>query len=91
MHYFALLVVVVALYRRRLGLAWFVPLLIWGASANGPGGSTIQLVHVLVIAAAAVALAFSDWPARSLSALGRPAKRLASPMRRGAGPSLSPP
>lgn len=67
MHYFALLLVVVALYRRRLELAWLVPLLIWGASANGPGGSALQLLHVLVVAAAAVAFAMSGRRPRVLT------------------------
>ena len=67
MHYFVLLLVIVALYRRRLAVAWLVPLLMWGASANGPGGSTVQLLHVLVVAAATVALAMTDWRPRVLT------------------------
>ena len=67
MHYFALLLVVVALYQRRLALAWLAPLLMWGASANGPGGSTLQLLHILVVAAGTVALAMSGWRPRVLA------------------------
>lgn len=66
MHYLAALLVVVALYRRRFGAAWIVPLLIWGAP--GPNGvSDPQRVHVLLVVAATVALALRDWrpPLRS--------------------------
>jgi Glycosyltransferase family 87 len=90
MHYFAVLLVVLALYRREFGIAWVVPLLIWGAPAT-VAGSTVQVVHVLVVAAATFVLATSQWPSRSVSSERRPAERSALPMRRGAGPSLSPP
>jgi hypothetical protein len=90
MHYLVALLVVVALYRKELGVAWLAPLLFWGAPAT-VAGSTIQVAHVLVVGAATVALVLSDRPVRSLSARRRPAKRLVLPMRRGAGPSLSPP
>jgi lysylphosphatidylglycerol synthetase-like protein (DUF2156 family) len=90
MHYFAVLLVVVALYRREFGIAWVVPLLIWGASAT-VAGSTVQVVHVLVVAAATFVLAASHRPSRAVRSERRPAERSALPMRRGAGPSLSPP
>jgi hypothetical protein len=94
MHYLSALLVVVALYRRRLAAAWFVPLLFWGAPAT-TAGSTIQVVHVLVVAAATVVLAASDRPAKALKRVvereGRLSKWLASPIRRGAGPSPTPP
>ena len=90
MHYLAVLLVVVALYRRTFGLVWVVPLLIWGAPAT-VAGSPGQVAHVLVVAAAVVALALSDWPSGPMSAERRPDERLALPMRRGAGRSLSPP
>jgi len=61
MHYLALLLVVVGLYRRRLDAAWLAPLLIWGASANGPGGLAMQNVHVVAVVAVTVVLAMSDW------------------------------
>ena len=64
MHYLALLLVVVGLYRRRLDAAWLAPLLIWGASANGPGGLAMQNVHVVAVVAVTVALAMSDWRPR---------------------------
>jgi Glycosyltransferase family 87 len=60
MHYLATLLVVVALYRRRFALAWFVPLLLWGAPAT-VAGSTLHVLHVLVVAGATVLLAISDW------------------------------
>ena len=65
MHYLAALLVVVALYRRRFGLAWVAPLLIWGAPGT-VAGSAIQVVHVLAVAAATVALALGDKTPRSL-------------------------
>jgi hypothetical protein len=62
-HYLAALVVVVALYRRRLSAAWVVPLLMWGApEANN--GSGLNRVHVSLIAAAVVALALKEWRPR---------------------------
>ena len=65
MHYVAVLLVVVALYRRRFGPAWAAPLLIWGAPATVPG-SPIQIVHVLAVVAATVALALWDWRPQAL-------------------------
>jgi len=66
MHYLALLLVVVALYRRTFGLAWAMPLLIWGAPAT-VAGSTAQVVHVLAVVAATVAVAFRDWRPHALA------------------------
>jgi hypothetical protein len=90
LHYLAALLVVVAISQRQFGVAWVAPLLIWGAPAT-MAGSTIQVLHVLVVAAAVIALALSDWPSRFAKSLRRPAERLGLPMRRGAGPSPSPP
>lgn len=90
LHYFAALLVVIALYQREFGVAWMVPLLFWGAPAT-MAGSEIQVVHALLVAAATVALAVSDRPSRLVRSVRRPAERLALPMRRGAGPSLPPP
>jgi hypothetical protein len=61
MHYVALLLVVVALYRQQLSVAWAVPLLIWGAPANA-AGSPAQVLHVLVVVAATAVLAYRDFP-----------------------------
>jgi alpha-1,2-mannosyltransferase len=62
LHYFALLVVVVAVLERQLGPAWFAPLLIWvtmGAAAPAIGnGTTAQTVATLGVAVLTVALAF---------------------------------
>lgn len=63
MHYLALLLVVVALYRDRLSAAWVVPLLIWGAPEPN-NGSGAQRLHVFIVAIALVALAMSDWRPR---------------------------
>ena len=71
MHYLALLLVVVGLYRRRFGAAWIAPLLIWGA----PGPNEVALtqrIHVLVVVAATLALAWSDWRPRLRSRALRP-------------------
>ena len=65
MHYLVLLLVVVALYRKTFGLAWAVPLLIWGAPATA-AGSTAQVVHVFAVVAATVAVAYWDWQPHAL-------------------------
>lgn len=91
MHYFALLLVVVALYQPRFGVAWAIPLLIWGASANGPNGSTIQAVHVLAVVAATVAYTLGDRPSRFARPGGRPDERSGLPLQSGRGPVMSPP
>jgi Glycosyltransferase family 87 len=57
LHYFALLLVVVAVARSRLGWIWFVPLLLYGAEEVG-NGSPAQTALVLGTAGATVALAF---------------------------------
>jgi hypothetical protein len=71
MHYLALLLVVVALYRARFGAAWLAPLLIWGA----PGPNQVSLpqsIHVLVVVVATLVLAMSDWRPRLRSRALRP-------------------
>lgn len=92
MHYLAVLLIVVALYRQRFGLAWLAPLLIWGAPAT-TAGSTIQVAHVLLATAASVGLAVTGWSWDRRPGLpwSRLSKRLAAPGRKGAGPSLAPP
>jgi glycosyl transferase family 87 len=65
LQYFAMLLVLLCLYRNRLDVAWFVPLLMWGAPADGPGGSTLRLVYVLVVAGATVLLAVQRWRPRA--------------------------
>jgi hypothetical protein len=59
MHYLLLLLVIVALYRRTFGLAWILPLLIWGAPGTG-AGSPAQVLHVLAVVAATCAAAYLD-------------------------------
>ena len=78
MHYLALLLVVVALYRRTFGLAWALPLLIWGASANPASGSFLQNVHVLAVVAATCVVAFWDWQPQALVRALRPGRRKAA-------------
>jgi hypothetical protein len=77
MHYVALLLVVIALYRRTFGLAWVVPLLIWGAPA-GNVASLAQIVQVLAVVTATVAIAFSDWRPGALIGTLRPRRRKAA-------------
>jgi hypothetical protein len=60
MHYLAALLVVVALYRQRFGPLWALPLLFWGAHATF-AGSTLQVLHVLVVVAAICVLSVADW------------------------------
>lgn len=69
MHYFAALLVVVALYRRRLSAAWAAPLLVWGAPVTG---TPIHVVQVLAVVAATLAFAMSDWRPRPLRSAPRP-------------------
>jgi len=62
LHYFALLVVVVAVLEQRLAPAWFAPLLIWvtmdGAAVPAIGnGTPLQTVSTLGVAALTVLLA----------------------------------
>ena len=71
MHYFAALLVLVPLYRRRFAGAWLAPLLIWGAPAT-VAGSAIQIVHVLGVVSITCALALKDWEPRLLARAVRP-------------------
>ena len=77
MHYLALLLVVVALYRRRFGLAWAVPLLFWGAPAT-TAGSPVQVVHVLGVVAATLAVAYWGWEPLAFGRALRPGRRKAA-------------
>lgn len=56
LHYFALLLVAVAVAEPRLGVAWFVPLLMY-ASTGTHNGTTLQTAVTVVAAALTVALA----------------------------------
>jgi hypothetical protein len=55
LHYFALLLVPVAVTSRRLSPAWFLPVALWAGSGNF-NGATWQTVLVLVVAALTVGL-----------------------------------
>jgi hypothetical protein len=63
MHYLTAILVVVALYRRQFGPVWAVPLLMWGAHAT-VAGSTLQVVHVLAVAAATCVFTVGGWRPR---------------------------
>jgi hypothetical protein len=54
LHYFALLLVPLALIRPRLGVAWFLPLVMFGCPPTEP--TTWQIVLVLAIATTLIAL-----------------------------------
>jgi hypothetical protein len=75
LHYFALLVVVVAVGSQTLGLAWFAPLLMWitmdGQAVPAIGnGAPAQTVSTLGVAALTVALACSERVERALRRYG---------------------
>jgi glycosyl transferase family 87 len=59
LHYFVLLYVVVALYRKRATAAWFLPLAFWLVGHQDSAGSTARIFAAYAIAAATVALAIS--------------------------------
>ena len=59
LHYFVLLYVVVALYRRRATAAWFLPLAFWLVGHQDSAGSPARIFAAYAIAAATVALAIS--------------------------------
>jgi len=62
LHYFALLLVPVAVVRPRLGPLWFVPLAMWGFGAGTGNGSTGSAAVVLLVVAATFALAVRQAP-----------------------------
>lgn len=57
LHYFTLLYVVVALYRKRASVAWFVPLAFWLIPHQDGAGSATRIGLVYAIAAVTVFLA----------------------------------
>jgi hypothetical protein len=63
LHYFALLLVPVAVTRPRLGPIWFVPLAMWGFGAGTGNGTTAEAAVVLAVAVATFVLAFRSAPA----------------------------
>lgn len=70
LHYFALLLVVVAVGQPRLGPAWFVPLAMYGATGTH-NGTTLQNALTIASAAVTVLLALRIAPAVSAPALLR--------------------
>ncbi len=79
LHYFALLLVAVAISEPRLGPAWFVPLAMYLSTATH-NGTTFQTILTIAVAALTVAVALRPaWPRRhavlapsSSAAGGRP-------------------
>jgi alpha-1,2-mannosyltransferase len=66
LHYFALLIVVVAVARPRLGIVWFVPLAMFVATGHGRP-SSLQAGITLTAAAVTVALALRETDERRRS------------------------
>jgi hypothetical protein len=62
LHYFALLLLPVAVVRPRLDLVWFVPLGMWWFGAGTGNGTTADAAVVLGVAAATVVLAYRAAP-----------------------------
>ena len=56
-HYFVLLFVVIALYRRRLTVAWVVPFVMWVLPGQDSHGSTRMILLAYAIAGAAAGFA----------------------------------
>jgi Glycosyltransferase family 87 len=70
MHYLVLLVVPIALYRPRFGVAWVVPLGYWYLQGQENDGSVGNIVVMLVLSAAA--LGFAMWRDREQEPLPAP-------------------
>ena len=62
LHYMILVYVVIALYRRRLSVAWLIPSLYWILPGEDSHGATSVIVRMWVVTALSIALAF--WPRR---------------------------
>ena len=78
LHYFALLLVVVAVAEPRLGPAWFAPLLMWGAEEVA-NGTTFQTALAIGAAALTVGLALQPLPPRWRLFSPKPAQAAGSP------------
>jgi Glycosyltransferase family 87 len=57
LHYFALLAAPIAVWRRSLSLAWFVPLLLWATPFQETHGDAWRVIVALAVSAAAVGAA----------------------------------
>ncbi|HEX6701923.1 MAG TPA: glycosyltransferase family 87 protein [Gaiellaceae bacterium] len=73
LHYFALLYVVIALYRQRAHVAWFVPLAFWLTPHQDGAASAARILFAYAIAALAVGLATSPGLRSSRSTRAIPA------------------
>jgi hypothetical protein len=67
LHYFALLLVPVAVVSPRLGPIWFVPLAMWGFGAGTGNGTTAEAGVVLAVAVATLLLAVRAAPGSARS------------------------
>ena len=69
LHYFALLLVPVAVVRPRLSPIWLVPLGMWGFGAGTGNGSTLEAIVVMALATLTLILAFRAAPSRADTAV----------------------
>jgi Glycosyltransferase family 87 len=78
LHYFALLLVVVAVAEPRLGPAWFVPLAMYGSTGTF-NGTTLQTALTIAAAGLTVAIALRPARPRAVPALSPRASSAGSP------------
>lgn len=65
LHYFAVLLVPLAISRPRFGPAWLLPIALWVVPADGNGRASWQTALTIAVAAAVVALSLSPERARA--------------------------
>jgi hypothetical protein len=72
LHYFALVLVPIALYRPRLSGVWFLPLLFWLTPVTQPQGSVWRICLALAIAALVIVCTVGEgWFGRLYRPVGR--------------------
>src|SRR6266566_3439668 len=71
LHYFALLLIPIALYRPRLSGLWFVPLILWVTPETHSGGSIWKIALALAVLAVVLARTVADPKTRWLFRAGR--------------------
>lgn len=62
LHYFAILLVPVAIVRPRLSPLWFIPMAMWGFGAGTGNGTTAETAVVMAVAAATFLFAYRAAP-----------------------------
>jgi hypothetical protein len=76
LHYFALLVAVVGVLRRRLGFLWVAPLILWATPHQEANGSLWRIGLVFALVAATAAWALREPPREDDEALQRRVRRV---------------